>query len=316
MRSNDASQVGLSSEVNRRLDVKTGLTVVRMDGNLRVQSSSGARPKRSYTTTMDIVAIIDEDSGLRDYLLIFRCHSGARVRPDHRIELKDLPADNGPITVNIQTRYAEFKEDAPLPRELLFEVRCKARSLDEARAISLPPVGGIAVTLSFVTNASVQAPRFHLAYDVTPNVSSREFAEALLPDEAGLLPVGRWIDADSFIGVVSAIIASPEHHRLARALSQYDAALRNWNIGSRVMAMEHLYMAAEALTKSMERKRRADLQVSEPEHAKLLQVDTTKTNWPIVFHGFVRRQYILAGIRRSMMQRDKQAMASSTGKTI
>jgi len=256
-------------------------------------STSGRSPV--VTATMGVVATVDADSELKSYLLVFRCHSGARVRPGQRIELKDLPADSGPITVNLQTRYEQFKEDTPLPRELVFEVHCQARSLEEARAMSLPPVGGIAVVISFVTNAAVQAPRFHLAYDVTPGVSSREFVEALLPDEAGLLPVGRWIDASSLIDVVSAIIASPEHHRLARALSQYDAALRNWNVCSRVMATEHLYMAAEALTKSIERKRRADLQLSEPEHAELLQVDTTKSNWKIVFHGFVRRQYIFGG---------------------
>jgi hypothetical protein len=54
------------------------------------------------------------------------------------------------------------------------------------------------------------------------------------------------------MSVLDAIHRSPHHARLARAMSQYEAALRSWNTSGRVMALAHLYMAAEALAPVVE----------------------------------------------------------------
>ncbi len=47
--------------------------------------------------------------------------------------------------------------------------------------------------------------------------------------------------------------ASPEAPRLFRALAQYQAALRYWNTGLRVLVLAHLYITCEVLTKAVQR---------------------------------------------------------------
>ena len=86
--------------------------------------------------------------------------------------------------------------------------------------------------------------------------------------------------------------ASPEAPRLFRALAQYQAALRYWNTGSRVLVLAHLYIACEVLTKAVQRFHQARLGMTEEEHAQLLGADTTKSNWKMMAGAFARREYI------------------------
>jgi hypothetical protein len=78
-------------------------------------------------------------------------------------------------------------------------------------------------------------------------------------------------------------------------MAQYQVALRYWNTGSQVLALAHLYIACEVLTKAVQRVHQTRLGITEKEHAQLLGVDTTKKNWLMMAGYFARREYIFEG---------------------
>jgi hypothetical protein len=142
------------------------------------------------------------------------------------------------VDVTIGTRYDDDRA-GPIPRELLLEARCSAPSLDIAQAAAGPQAVGLAPVAAFVANVVVETPLLHIAYDSTPGAHSREFLEAFLPDERGLIRPGGWLDVDGFVQVLGAWLESDERERLGRALGQYDIALRNWGPTSRLLVVAH-----------------------------------------------------------------------------
>ncbi len=80
-----------------------------------------------------------------------------------------------------------------------------------------------------------------------------------------------------------------------RALAQYQAALRYWNTGSRVLVLAHLYIACEVLTRAVQRLHQARLGLTDKQHAQFLGVDTTESNWKMMAGFFARREYIFEG---------------------
>ena len=177
-------------------------------------------------------------------------------------------------------------------------VRVCAPDMDAAVRSATSAASIVAVIVSFCVNAVVEPPSLHLAFNSTEDLSRREFMEAFLPDEAGHPRIGRWIDGESLFAFGQAAFASAEAPRLARALAQYQAALRYWNTGSRVLVLTHLYIACEALTKAVQRLHQARLGLTEKQHALLLGVDITKTNWPMMAGNFARCEYIFEGDKR------------------
>jgi hypothetical protein len=84
--------------------------------------------------------------------------------------------------------------------------------------------------------------------------------------------------------------------RLARATSQYHAALRYWTVSGRPLALAHLYMALEALAPAAERTERDRLGLlDEQAHASHRGLDTSRNNWKSMLLGRVRRDVICRG---------------------
>jgi len=243
---------------------------------------------------------VPETDNRSAFVLVYRCSGGARIRQGFDIRINQLPADDGTVTVRLLTRYEDAGFDTGVPRELLMEIWCAAQSAEEARTVCGPVAAGIAAILSFETNVTVDSPRLHIALDATPGQTRREFVQTYQDDESGPLHPGRFVDADTFIAVLLAAHTTPHHSRLARAMSQYEAALRSWNTGGLVMVLAHLYMAAEALTKPIEQMKRDALGLNEVEHAERLGVDTSSPedkpkDWRRLMRTNVRREYIFRG---------------------
>jgi hypothetical protein len=221
------------------------------------------------------------------------------VRRGYYVDLSDFPDGlSGQVQVRVSTRWEDLGLDYPVPRELWMAIRCTAPGMDAAMRSAANAASAIAMIISFCVNAVVEPPGLHAAFNSAPGLSRREFMEVFIPDESGLPRIGRWIDADSLFAFGQAAFASPEAPRVFRALAQYQAALRYWNTGSRVLVLAHLYIACEVLTKAVQRVQQARLGLTELEIAGLLGVDVTQRNWQMMTENFVRREYIFEGDRQ------------------
>ncbi len=119
--------------------------------------------------------------------------------------------------------------------------------------------------------------------------------EVFRHDETGHPRLGRWVEAPDLFNFGAAAFRSTHSARLLRALAQYQVALRYWNTGSQVLALAHLYIACEVLTKAIQQFHQDRLGLTEEAHARLLGVDTTKRNWRSIAEAFTRREYIFQG---------------------
>jgi len=142
-----------------------------------------------------------------------------------------------------------------MPRELVVEVRGRAGSLDEAAGKFATLARPVATMAGFVANVRVGPVEVHLAYDSSPEKVERELLEVFIPDERGGLTDGRLIRlhlmeaaCPGFMGLTANL------SRVDRALRQYELALREWYLGGEWLAMSHLWIAAENLTKAVVRK--------------------------------------------------------------
>jgi hypothetical protein len=245
------------------------------------------------------VCVSTPSLGSSEYIVLLRSRSGARVRLGYYVDLSDFPdGRGGQVQVRISTRWEDLGLDCPVPRELWMAIRCTAPGVDAAVLSAANAASAIAMIVSFCVNAVVEPPALHLVFNSTPGLSRREFMEVFLPDEGGLPRTGRWVDADSLFGFGQAAFASSEAQRVFRALAQYQAALRYWNTGSRVLVLAHLYIACEVLTKAIQRVHQARLGLTEIDHARLLGVDVTQSNWRMMAENFARREYIFEGDRQ------------------
>ena len=62
-----------------------------------------------------------------------------------------------------------------------------------------------------------------------------------------------------------------------------------------MLALAHLYIACEALTKAVQRMHQARLGLTEEQHARLLGMDISQKDWPMMAGNFARREYIFEG---------------------
>src|SRR5262249_31714783 len=159
----------------------------------------------------------DIPSPANSYVVVLRCSSSARFRPEEEqlVNLRNLPGIEGEMNVRLTTQWSDQGSyDAPLPRELLTEVRCDAASLDVATSASSSVASVLASVIAFTANVRSGTPEVHLAYDTTPGHSERAFVEVFLPDEQGLPGEGKLINPPEFTAVFEALTRSGESERL------------------------------------------------------------------------------------------------------
>lgn len=233
-----------------------------------------------------------------DYLVVLRAPSSARFLPEGgwQLDLDSVPGLGlGAVRTRTFTRWVESGEHS-LPRELVVEVRGKAASLDEAMTKFTMIARPIATMVGFVANVRVGPLEVHLAYDCTPERTKRHFVEVFLPDERGTVAEGRIIRQHLLEGACTAFLAlNQDSSRVMRGLRQYELALREWYLGGEWLALSHLYMAVEALTKAVSRKTMTRRGISETELARSLGVDTEdpdRPRWREVLGQKVREQLI------------------------
>ncbi len=235
-----------------------------------------------------------------EYVVVLRARSSARFVPEEGWEIVLDAPKLGLKGIRFRTFTRWVAEGgSELPRELITEVRGHAGSLDEAvgkfSAIARP----LATMIGFVANVRVGPLEEHLAYDCTPTRDEREFLEVFIPDERGAVAEGRIIRRHLLEAACPALMRlDVDHERLDRALRQYELALREWYVGGEWLALGHLWIVAENLTKAVVRKLVADRGISEEELAHsygLVTDDDARPRWRNLLGSCVRLDPIFAG---------------------
>jgi hypothetical protein len=231
---------------------------------------------------MDIASDEYEVPQKKTFIVVLRARSSARFKPEEgqEISFSGLPGIAGTLRLRVRTRWVDEGFEAPTPRELWIEALGPAQSLDEAVAKSSAAARLLATLLAFCANTAVETPEVHIAYDASEGCTEREFMEVFLPDEKGQPREGRLARTNEFTEVFRKLDASDETERISRALQQYDLALRHWYFGGEWLALSHLYMAVEALTKAAIRWECANRGIDEPTLARQNGIDLGDTKCP------------------------------------
>jgi len=241
-----------------------------------------------------------EGRNVSEYIVVYRARSAARFFPNEFFELTvaspHFPL--GPIRLRSFTSWVG-EEPLALPRELIVEARGPAASLDDAVTTFSAVARPVATMAAFVANVRVGPLDVHLAYDCSPTKSERPFMEAFVPDERGGVSSGRRIRPHLMTPASTAFIGlTVDSARVDRALRQYELALREWYLGGEWLALSHLWIASENLTKAVIRKVCADQGVSEEDLAHAYDVvtdDPKKPHWSDLLGARIRKAAIFEG---------------------
>ncbi len=117
------------------------------------------------------------------------------------------------------------------------------------RTRSIAPPGGSYPSIAFSTNASAGELEVELAYDDTPGLARREFFQRFLPGGGDLTP-GRNVPVAATDSLIRTVLAHSDSGRLTRGIAQYHQALTHWLPGRETLAVEHLWLGVEAITKA------------------------------------------------------------------
>ena len=231
----------------------------------------------------------------RTFVVVLRAPSSARFKPEEGQEfsLPNVPGSAGTVRLRLRTRWVDEGFDAPTPRELWIEALGPAPSLDEAVSKFSAASRFLATLLAFCANATVGTPEVHIAYDASAGCTERDFMEVFLPDESGLPREGRLVRTDEFSEVFKKLDESDEKSRIYRALQQYELALRHWYFGGEWLALSHLYMAVEALTKAVIGRECAKRGIDEPTLARQNNIDPGDGKCPSCSEAFSLEGHIM-----------------------
>lgn len=185
----------------------------------------------------------------REFRVVMRGPSTAIFRPNYNLVFERFPTKLGPVTVAYATRWLKQSETVTVPGHMWIEVRGCAPDLETAIGpFADAGLAGIPV-IATSSNAAVNEPEIELAFESTQCSKEREYFQSFIPPESNILHTSRVVDAQATVTLIDALKVHPDRERLLRAINQYNLSLQNWKFGRATIALAHLWMAAEALTK-------------------------------------------------------------------
>ena len=226
------------------------------------------------------------------YVVVLGAISDARLKEGEGIEIPNYPTPVDSATFRFLTRYEDRGFEANVPVDLWIDVSgVTSSTINETieayanAALSFLPL------IALAANAWIGDPEINLAYDNTPGRREREFFQSFItPLEPDAIRFGRPVDRDATLALIVAIGTHPdEGDRLRRAAEQYRMALANWLNGQEVLAIAHLWIAVEVLTKVALPRACSAADVEPKELAETWDVDLKDLD------GDVRRRMIFRG---------------------
>jgi len=205
------------------------------------------------------------------YVAVFRGPSASVIPVGTQMRI-DVRRPLGIIIVTFRTRYIDKGFGQPLPRDLWVDARGPAENLENAVSVFGEAMGSLAIIIAFSTNAAIGNLEPELVFNNTPRLKARDFLQSSITDEPSIIHVSRKVNLEATIALINTINIHPEKARIGRAMSQYSLALDHWRWGHETLAIAHLYIGMETLTKAVVRCRLA-CGISEEELACSFGVD-------------------------------------------
>jgi len=246
------------------------------------------------------MSTVSEEAGAEDYIVVLRGRSSARFQQAQGVSVTfgDAEVEGGITTARIRTRWIDEGFESPVPRELWIDVRLSEQSLDAACSAASSAAHLLSVLTTFCANVTGNVPEVHLAYRTKPHDNRREFVEVFLPDDTSAPREGRSVDVTEYTDLFNAVSSSVHQKRIVRALNQYQIALRYWYFGGEWLALTHLYMAVETLTKVALRHECHELGIGEEELARRNNIDPDdpeRPRWQSALEAWARADLIFGG---------------------
>jgi hypothetical protein len=235
---------------------------------------------------------VETQPGESHYVVVLGANSAVRF-PDDPVPLliRQVATDVGPTSLIFRTRYSEEGHEAPVPRELWIEVRgATAAEFDATINAYARAAHSFLGFIALSANAAVEDPEVKIAFDNTAGRDERPYFAQFVPEARGVPLPGRSIDGNATAAFLDCFNGHSEFDRLIRAVEQYRTALVNWRPGREILALAHLFMGMEALTKVALRQELETEQLSNPaELATLWGIDIKALD------GEVRRRILFRG---------------------
>lgn len=226
----------------------------------------------------------------RKFVVVLR-GPAAVVFPDGLPIQMTVHSEYGPLAITYASRRIKVTDSSVCPGHMWIDIRGGSPTLDDA--LALFPQAGLLLQplLALSANAAVSHPEIELGFETTLGITERDFFQQYVPPErTGALRAGRLIDVQATLALMEFVSESPHRDRLLRAMGQYQISLENWTLGGSILAVSHLWMAVEALTKVRVRVEMELRKLREPaELAEKLGVEIKKLD------STIRRDFIFRG---------------------
>ncbi len=192
--------------------------------------------------------MVQPTMSLRTFVVVAKARALVRIERGEAVRVLDFPIEGSRIDIVYRTRFVDEGFEDPVGRELWAEISGPADDIDTAVRQFTNAANGVAGILAVSANGSIEDFDLEVAFEKTTGVSERAFLAQAGTPERGVPPNRRSLNIPCTVALLEAFVPHADASRLNRAIGQYRIALRNWAVGSEVLALAHLYMAAEALT--------------------------------------------------------------------
>ena len=270
------------------LDPMIGYATRRQEGSVADQAAAGAPPSEQSEKTF--VVGLQSDTGLY-------------FPNDATLTVQDFPSEIGLIDLVFSTNrmFADGFSN-PIRVGLWIDVRGPAPSLSDAVETFGNVARGMAAILSVAANVGIQEPTADLAYETTSGSSQREYWSRSAPEYEFPSGFGRAIIPQLPGELIGAYAKHPEQDRFHRAIVQYHHALQNWEPGSEIASLTHIWIGMEALTKIVRSRLLSDLGLTLDElrvrYSALLSAESGKSvelRGLNDLDGEIRRRHLFQG---------------------
>lgn len=191
------------------------------------------------------------------FLVVASSRAGIRLPEETHVLLPETPTvSDGRVNLDLYSTYADLGFTSTQPGRLFCQASGEATNLDAAiRSFGSTINFGIVPSLAVCANTQVPNFELEVAYDITPGETTHPFTQSLpgaLSDPASdELRTLRLLPPELTFSVLQPLLISPEGERLHRACAQYRESILTWESGKELWSVMHLWMAIEALTKSL-----------------------------------------------------------------
>ena len=225
-------------------------------------------------------------------VVVLRADAAIRFPEGQGLAVKAFATASGPADFVFRTRYVAEGFDCDIPRELWVEVRGTAASLNSAIGSYWNAANNLLPILVLCANAASESLSLDLAFDETPDQNEHEYFQRFFPAQTGLMFEGRELDIAAALALITATARHSDSARLHRAMVQYFHALGHWQFGHDLLAVSHLFMAAETLTEVALRDILRTESLDERQLGERWNLKQKKSNFGNLLRAEVRRRVI------------------------